>query len=205
VKRVAISQQVDYLSERGETRDVLDQRLLSFIQAAGFVGLPVPNISSWSVTANAWDLQPLTDWLREVGPDAVVLSGGQDIGQSPARDVTEASLLDFADSEGIPVLALCRGMQVMAHRAGTGLKSVAGHAGTRHGLIGVIEGQVNSYHNFSLENCPLGFQVLSRSEDGEIEAIAHDLLSWEGWMWHPEREKSFPSTDLERVRLLFGA
>lgn len=205
MKRVVITQQVDHLPERGETRDVLDQRLIAFIQAAGFVGLPVPNVSGWSVTADAWDTQPLANWLGEVRPDAVVLSGGQDIGQSPARDVTEYSLLDFAESQGIPVLAICRGMQVMAHRAGTDLRSVTGHAGTRHALVGEIEGEVSSYHNFSLENCPSGFRILARSEDGEIEAIAHDSLSWEGWMWHPERERDFSLIDVERVRELFGA
>lgn len=205
MKRVVITQQVDHMPERGETRDVLDQRLIALIHAAGFVGLPVPNVSGWSVTTDAWDTQPLANWLGAVRPEAVVLSGGQTIGQSPARDLTEYSLLDFAESQGIPVLAICRGMQVMAHRAGTALKSVTGHAGTRHALVGEIEGEVNSYHNFSLENCPFGFRILARREDGEIEAIAHDSLSWEGWMWHPEREKDFFLSDLERVRALFGA
>ena len=204
LKRVAISQQADFLVQRGESRDSLDQRLVYFLQSAGFVAVPVPNLSTWLETSQIWDSQPLVEWLREIVPDALVLSGGQDIGKSPARDFTESSLLDYADFAGIPVLALCRGMQVMAHRAGTGLRPVAGHVRSRHELIGEIKGRVNSYHNYSLETCPRGFRILARSEDGEIEAIAHNSRSWQGWMWHPEREIPFSPADIERVRLLFG-
>ena len=33
--------------------------------------------------------------------------------------------------------------------------------------------------------------IISKSEDGEIEAIKHKNYRWLGWMWHPEREKKF--------------
>ena len=40
------------------------------------------------------------------------------------------------------------------------------------------------------------------AEDNSIEAIAHNHMPWEGWMWHPERESRFNSFELERFRSL---
>jgi putative glutamine amidotransferase len=95
-------------------------------------------------------------------------------------------------------------MQMMAHWAGASLHRANGHLRTRHQLTGQISGDVNSYHRFSLSECPAGFDVLASSEDGEIEAIRHRSLPWEGWMWHPEREELFASRDVERVKSLLA-
>ena len=92
----------------------------------------------------------------------------------------------------------------MAVWSGGELKKVEGHVRSQHQLSGTISGRVNSFHNQALANCPPGFEVLARSEDGGIEAIGHKQLSWEGWMWHPEREKNFGIQDLDRVRRLFA-
>lgn len=81
---------------------------------------------------------------------------------------------------------------------------MAGHVKTYHVVSGDIARKVNSYHNQVLADCPNGFKVLARSSDGEIEAIRHQKLQWEGWMWHPEREQTFTTDDLERLRSLFG-
>jgi putative glutamine amidotransferase len=94
-------------------------------------------------------------------------------------------------------------MQIMAHWAGTGVHLVQGHVRSRHLLSGEITGYVNSYHGFALAACPTGFEVLARSEDNEIEAIRHQSLPWEGWMWHPEREATFAERDIQRLKALF--
>ena len=92
----------------------------------------------------------------------------------------------------------------MAAYEGVGLKSVAGHAQTTHSLSGEIRGQVNSYHNFSIESCPESYRCIAHSEDSQIEAIKHEELPWEGWMWHPERLKTFSTSDLKRLQVLIG-
>ncbi|WP_285419008.1 gamma-glutamyl-gamma-aminobutyrate hydrolase family protein [Pseudomonas sp. efr-133-TYG-5] len=195
MKLVAVSQRVDTHPERGESRDALDQRLSAFLLAAGFLAVPVPN---------GLDAAGLEHWLAAVAPQAIVLSGGNDIGQCPARDLTESRLLAHACAQDLPLLGICRGMQMLAHWAGTGLKQLSGHVRTRHQLSGQIVAEVNSYHTLVLAACPEDFEVLARSEDGAIEAIGHRHRAWQGWMWHPEREAQFSPLDLQRLQRLFG-
>ncbi len=204
MKLVAVSQRVDRYPDRNETRDALDQRLITFLAVAGFIPVPVPNGLYKALPDCRCDHEALDSWLAAVKPEAFVLSGGNDIGQCPERDLTEGWLLDRTSQHQMPLLGICRGMQMMAHWAGVDLCSVQGHVRTRHCLAGEIAGEVNSYHGFSLATCPAGFEVLARSEDGEIEAIRHQSLPWEGWMWHPEREENFAARDVQRIKALFG-
>jgi gamma-glutamyl-gamma-aminobutyrate hydrolase PuuD len=197
---IAVSQRVEMHTERNEVRDALDQRLNAFLLAAGYLPIPVPN----SLISESLDYKLLSEWLSRVAPEALVLSGGNNIGSFTHRDLTEKAMLDHAKPLRLPALGICRGMQMMGLWAGGRLKPVAGHVRTRHQLSGELGAEVNSYHDFSLDDCPPGFQVLARSEDGEIEAIRHSSLAFEGWMWHPEREAKFSAKDLKRLTDLFG-
>lgn len=204
MKIVAVSQRVDHIPERNERRDALDQRLITFLLMAGFVPVPVPNGLYMALPDGRPGPEALDAWLAAIKPHAFVLSGGNDIGQCRERDFTEGWLLDHASQHQRPLLGICRGMQMMAHWAGVDLCTVQGHVRTRHRLTGKIAVEVNSYHNFSLATCPIDFEVIARSEDGEIEAIRHQSLPWEGWMWHPEREENFAARDVQRIKALFG-
>jgi putative glutamine amidotransferase len=146
----------------------------------------------------------IKEWLDAVQPGALLLSGGNDIGEFPDRNAIEGYLLTWAKEKSAPVLGICRGMQMLGHWSGCGLKRINGHVGTRHQLVGTLPGYVNSYHEFSLASCPSGFEVLATAEDGEIEAIRHMTLPWEGWMWHPEREDPFSKRDLQRLVEVFS-
>ncbi len=204
MKVVAVSQRVDYYPDRKEKRDALDQRLITFLFLAGYIPVPVPN-GIYTATLDKYCVEePLVTWLGALKPQAIVLSGGNDVGQCRERDSTESLLLEYASQYQMPLLGICRGMQMMAFWAGVSLYPVHGHVQTRHRLTGEITGEANSYHGFSLATCPAHYEVLSRSEDGEIEAIRHKSLPWEGWMWHPEREENFTNRDIQRIKALFG-
>jgi N5-(cytidine 5'-diphosphoramidyl)-L-glutamine hydrolase len=194
---VAVSQRVDVIEGRNERRDAIDQRLAEYLSAANLVPVPVPN----QLINTPAGLQP---WLSAFQFIGVILSGGNNIGEVPERDSTESVLLDFARDHDIPVLGICRGMQIMTIWSGGSLKPVEGHVRTRHSLSGEITANVNSYHDLALSDCPAGFEVTARSEDGEIEAISHTQHKWQGWMWHPEREPDFALHDIERLTELFS-
>lgn len=208
---VAVTQRIDYLGDRNETRDAVDQKLTAWLVAAGYLPVTVPNsffAEGFSPEASA---TALAKWLEAIGPSALVLSGGNDIGVFPSRDETEAYLLSWAQREKVPLLGICRGLQMIAVWAGTELVPVSRHVATRHALNPVKPdeaplwpAQVNSYHNWGLTSCPDGFEVAATAEDGSIEAIRHQSLPWQGWMWHPEREPEFDQRDSARLRGLFG-
>ena len=195
MKLVAISQRVETFKKYDEIRDNLDQRLSSFCVEAGYLPVPIPN---------ALDDQILRHWLISLQPIALILSGGNDIGEDQKRDNVENNLLNYAQDRNCPVLGICRGMQMMTCWAGGTLKPVNGHVANRHSIRGEINGNVNSFHNFSAFKCPSGFITLATSDDSEIEAFRHETLPWEGWMWHPEREKKYHERDLIRMQNLFA-
>ena len=197
---VGITQRVDHVADRSEFRDALDQRLVVWVTRAGYLPVAVPNMLFDDDDSSSG---VLGEWLQTVQPKALLLSGGNDIGEYPVRDATEHYLLSWAQENQVPVLGVCRGMQLMAVWAGGGLKRVEGHVCTQHVLHGEVAGEVNSYHDFSLASCPPGFEVLANSEDGEIEAIRHAVLPWEGWMWHPEREDCIHLRDTQRLQEIF--
>jgi len=204
LKIVAVSQRIDDYPDRNECRDALDQKLCRFIKECGYLVLPVPNsIITKKEENDEYCSKELIEWLIAFTPNAILLSGGNDIGSYPDRDNTENIIIDFAEQRKLPVLGICRGMQMLATLAGANLKKVSGHVRTRHNLQGgTISGEVNSFHNMSLDTCPVGYHVLAKSEDGEIEAICHNKLAREGWMWHPERETTFDKRDITRAKNL---
>lgn len=202
---VGVTQRIDYIADRGELRDALDQRLSQWLVHAGFLPIVIPNILS---DLNYSREPALKNWLQAVKPGALILSGGNDIGEYPERDATERYLLSWAEGKQVPVLGICRGLQMMAVWAGANLIRREGHVGSQHQLVVPDQKQewsanVNSYHNLVLEFCPDGFEVAAQSEDGSIEAIKNIKLPWEGWMWHPEREMPFSPQDINRLKRLF--
>jgi gamma-glutamyl-gamma-aminobutyrate hydrolase PuuD len=210
--RVAVTQRVEYVESHGEIRDTIDQKLSQWLTQLGFLPFPVPNIlavvdadDTHQVTAQLM----LRNWLEIIQPNALLLSGGNDIGECPERDATECFLLSCARDQKIPVLGICRGMQFMAVWAGGRLIQVENHIRTRHQLIidkpnVDLPCDVNSFHQWGLDDCPPDFEVIARADDGVIEAIRHKQLPWEGWMWHPERESPFTHQDSERLKALLN-
>jgi len=167
--------------------------------------------------------------------DGLLLTGGSDLdpalyGQSPHpttsgvvphRDRSEIELLDAAVEAGLPVLAVCRGMQMLnVLRGGTLIQhlgdspgdgemhkgppgtftrhSVRVEPGSRlHGMLG--DGlDVHSCHHQAPDRIGEGLIVTARAPDGVVEGLE---LAQEDFcvavLWHPEE-------DVQRGGPLFG-
>ena len=80
MKRIVVSQRVDVVENRAEVRDALDQKLVQFFVEIGFLTYPAPN--SLVELQNG---ELFKSWLKEIKPEAIVLSGGNNIGTSQAE------------------------------------------------------------------------------------------------------------------------
>jgi putative glutamine amidotransferase len=161
--------------------------------------------------------------------DGLVLSGGSDVDprifgetRHPSvneaeifrdRDVFEIALSRAAVERDVPVLAICRGMQVLNVALGGTLvqdipTQIPGHVdhdsgGERHGhahdvtverdsqLFEILGRRavlpVNSFHHQAVAALGAGLTVSARADDGVIEAVERrDRRFVVGVQWHPE-------------------
>lgn len=124
---------------------------------------------------------------RNIVPDMILLTGGEDSGQNPRRDEVELFLLRYSISNDVPVLGICRGMQQMLQFFNSFPKKLAQHVAVSHEVIGEFNMTVNSYHNYGYFSVPDNFKILAECKDSSIEAVYEPNLKWIGIMWHPER------------------
>ena len=190
--KIGVTQRVELNQEVGEVRDALDQNWTRLLELAGCVVTPIPNA-----------LNQVDAWLSSQNLDGFLLSGGNDLSHLPgartashARDTTEASILKWAMEYKLPVIGICRGMQMINCYLGGKLSKIEGHVKRDHevycvkgGFIVDVDQQVNSYHDYSIEENDLASSLIPQvyAWDGSIEAFRHAYLPWVGVMWHPER------------------
>ena len=152
MKKVLISQSIIDLTSRSEVRDTLDLRFADLFRSIGFLIVPLPN--------NLGD--NLSSYIDFIQPNSVLLSGGNDIGIYPQRDKTERYIISHCIKRTIPLLGICRGMQMIGTYFGAELISCAHHCATSHQLHGLFTHTVNSYHDFALKSVPSDFRHLSQ-------------------------------------------
>lgn len=186
------------------------------IELAGGIPLIIP------ITDNRVLLTALLDRI-----DGLVLSGGGDVNPlfagedpipqlhaiTPERDYAELLLVRLAYDRNIPILGICRGMQVLAMALGGSVHqdigvalgdaatvkhsqdapryvsthSVSAEAGS---LIARLMGEcfaVNSFHHQAVDQSGPHLHITARSADGVAEAMeSTERKSIIGVQWHPE-------------------
>ena len=155
--------------------------------------------------------------------DALLFSGGSDLdpelydqephgetfGVVPERDRAELALLEGALARDMPVLAVCRGSQVLniapggdlvqhlpdvvgdekhKHTPGTfGDHDVTLEPGTRLAELLGEHAPVKSHHHQGFGRVGGGLRVAAHAEDGTIEAVEDPSHRFAlGVLWHPE-------------------
>jgi putative glutamine amidotransferase len=160
----------------------------------------------------------------------LVLSGGEDVDPShygeqpspalgtvePLRDAMEFCAVAVAGELRLPILGICRGLQVLnVHFGGTLYQDIAterpsdlrhqqqepwgqrSHSATvrpdsmLHSLVGREQLHINSFHHQAVKHLGRGLRVTARADDGLVEAIEHEAHPWLlGVQWHPERNEA---------------
>lgn len=131
----------------------------------------------------------------------------------PLKDETDLLVLKEAEERGLPLLAICFGMQVWnVYRGGGLIQDIASEVPNAHkheqgaprdrpshqikirpesllaGLVGEARARVNSHHHQALEQIGEGLMASAWSHDGLVEAV-EDMRDgrWAlGVQWHPE-------------------
>jgi putative glutamine amidotransferase len=117
-------------------------------------------------------------------------------------DDFEIGALRHAVSLDLPVLAVCRGHQVLNVAMGgtlvQHLDNFEEHRGVLHSVnvvagsrvaaaMGTTEPLAMSYHHQAIDRPGTGLRVVATTADGTIEAVEHETATWVvGVQWHPE-------------------
>ena len=133
----------------------------------------------------------------------IILPGGNDLFSksylSKIRLENEFKLIKFGIKNKIPILGVCRGMQVINFFYKGNQKKINGHMRTRHDIFFVDKLfnkkklNVNSFHSFGIPKNFLAKSLLPIGLDKSknVEIFEHHKKNIFGIMFHPEREKNY--------------
>ncbi len=177
-----------------------------------------------SAGGRALVVPPADDAVEETldALDGLVISGGADLdpvnygeeahsttSSQPERDRAELALLEAALARELPVLAICRGMQLLnvlhqgslhqhlpevvgheGHREARGVFSEHGvtlHPGSKTASVLGERVQVKSTHHQAPDRIGAGLHPVAWAEDGTVEAVEDPGRAFAiGVLWHPE-------------------
>lgn len=190
---IAVTQRVDLIPRpfgQAERRDALDQGWTKFLAAAGCSPVLMPNHAPTALTL--FDDLPIRGLLLTGGNDLVAQGG-----DAPERDATETALLAAARALKMPVIGVCRGMQLLQQAFGVALQPVDGHVARRQTIrVGDQPRITNAYHRWGSRETVADLAVWAQAEDGVVKAVRHLSEPLVGLMWHPERLEPFDPRDL---------
>ncbi|HET9384025.1 MAG TPA: gamma-glutamyl-gamma-aminobutyrate hydrolase family protein [Gemmatimonadales bacterium] len=198
---------------RREERVALNTAYVRALEGAGLVPLVVPTM-----------LAPERASAALASVRGLVLTGGEDVGPERygakpheklgpvdrVRDAAELALIAAALERRLPLLAICRGIQILnvalggtlyqdldserpgpiAHQDEAGSHTVRIESGSRlERTLGTRAATVNSRHHQAIRDLAPGLKAVAWADDGVIEAV-EPIDAGAPWMaavqWHPE-------------------
>ena len=208
MRMLGVTQRVDSARGYAETRDGLDQKWWPFLYALNLLPVTIGNYESG-----------LASMLRHFTFNGFLFTGGNSLckydGRAPERDAVETRLLEYAIENNLPVLGICRGMQVIQDYFGVRLCRVPGHVNTSI-EIRVNKGRrlsdelvnlksVNAFHEWGAYSTSRDLEILATSTANVVMAVEHQSLPIFGLMWHPERESQQSGIDQSLFNKIFFA
>jgi N5-(cytidine 5'-diphosphoramidyl)-L-glutamine hydrolase len=207
-KKLGLTQRVTRIDDYHERRDSLDQRWWPLVHALNCIPIPLPNLPATEVA----------HYLEILDLSAIIITGGNSLqtadpnaaDTAPERDAFELALIPWAIQKQLPIVGVCRGMQIINHYFGGTLVPVTGHVATPHRIQFCHDWKhlhprtVNSYHQWGIyaENLAKNLRITAQHADQSIEAFVHTQEKIAGMMWHPERDSVFADIELMRDLLL---
>jgi N5-(cytidine 5'-diphosphoramidyl)-L-glutamine hydrolase len=202
-RRIGITLRIENIQKYDEKRDAISHEWVRLIEKLNMIPIFIPN------TLNDAKL-----FVEELELDGLILSGGDNKGDDELRDKTENALIEFGIQNKIPILGICRGMQVINDYFGGTLMVTKNneHVNKNHEIIitdkkieeklEFKEKKVNSYHhNIILEkNLGKGLESFAKTIDNTIEGFLHKEFPMIGIMWHPERNKNL-ETEMKFMKM----
>lgn len=189
--KIGISQRIVNEQNYVEKRDALSHDWSNFLEKIDLIPVFIPN-----------GLADTVSFLESFGLNGMILSGGDNLGVHPDRDKTELECLKFAITKKIPVLGVCRGMQLINNFFGGSIiqNNNTKHVRNNH-VIKILDPDisnilktnsivVNSYHINLITKDVLAPSLMSIAideTDNSIESLRHEKYPILGVMWHPER------------------
>ncbi len=206
MKKILITQRLIENDSYLEIREALDIRYSKLLFEAGFLPIILP-----------YEIDFKT-YLNEIDIEGIVFTGGNDLYScntnklSKKRDEFETALLKYAIEKKIPVLGICRGVQLIAEYFGSSFKEVTNQINVRNKLVVNKNSRyntylnnlksVNSFHNFGIDILGKDLIISASDEVGNIKAIEHKKYKIFGQMWHSERENPFVEKEIDLIKAI---
>ena len=146
--------------------------------------------------------------------DLIIIPGGSDLFKkdkiSKIRLDIEKLLIQYSIKKKIPLLGVCRGMQLINHHYGGTLNKVKNHMKIkskiflRDSLFKRKIMTVKCYHYFGINEYNLGknLEIKAVDNNNNIEMFEHKQKNIIGVMWHPERESNYNKLELIFKKLI---
>ena len=186
----------------------MKHQLVTVIDFGGqYSQLIVRRVREQNVYSEMVPWQKAAEHLAANPPQAVILSGGPKSVLDP-----DAPTIDLSLVEGIPVLGICYGQQLMAHQYG-GRVVPSDHReygrrflNERLGLVGRMDdGLVWMSHGDQVIQAPPGFEVTASTESCPVAAIQSSGRQKFGVQFHPEVSHTADGKALLRAFLFEAA